>query len=80
MRITHDKNEEPFGFCDANCGVQLKIGGRLMRVRAFINRYSWAAKKEVTPTEKPVTVTESVKPSEKKRASFADALGMLGAK
>ena len=51
MRITHDKNEHPFGFCEDGCGQQLRVGGKPSRVRAFVARYPWAA------AGAPVTVT-----------------------
>lgn len=35
MRITTDKNGEPFGFCEANCDQQLRIGGKPRRVEQF---------------------------------------------
>ena len=43
MRITHDKNMEPFGFCDAECGLQMRIGGNKRRVELFIKNNPWAA-------------------------------------
>lgn len=39
MRITHDKNGEPFGYCEAECSQQLRIGGDARRVRKFMERY-----------------------------------------
>lgn len=68
MRITPDKNGEPFGFCEANCGQQLRIGGDKRRVRDFVARHPWAgtvteAQGAPTPAAKPapnpVTVTEA---------------------
>ncbi len=61
MRITHDKNQEPFGYCEDGCGQQLRIGGNFRRVKMFLARFPWAAV-TVTVTEKepekiPVTVT-----------------------
>lgn len=54
MRITHDKNGEPFGFSEACCNQQLRVGGEKRRVAAFVARYPWAAK----PAEAaPPTVT-----------------------
>lgn len=63
VRITKDKNSEPFGFCDAKCEVQLRIGGKLARVKAFYAAHPeiYAAMHEnaVTVTEeKPVIVTD----------------------
>lgn len=50
MRITPDKNGEPFGYCEANCSAQLRIGGDRRRVAAFVARYPWAK-----PPAVPVT-------------------------
>jgi hypothetical protein len=94
MRITHDKNEEPFGFCEAECGQQLRIGGNPRRVRLFVARHAWAAKPvpvtEARPEpEKPVTVTGKKQPAKvpepvavtvppAKRSAFDDAMSMFG--
>jgi hypothetical protein len=48
MRITHDKNGDPFGYCEAECSQQMRIGGDKRRVAAFVARYPWAG---------PVTTT-----------------------
>lgn len=91
MRVTHDKNGEPFGYCEAECGQQLRVGGDRRRVAAFVARHAWATKaaEPVTVTEqkpvekaeaKPVTVTEekpAAKPA-KPRSAFDDALRLLG--
>lgn len=68
MRITADKNGQPFGFCDLNCGGQLKIGGNPFRVNKFFEAHPGIAKAmkgeqepERTPeiqAEIPVTVTD----------------------
>ncbi|MEH0165583.1 hypothetical protein [Roseateles microcysteis] len=50
MRITHDRNGEPFGYCEANCDQQMRIGGKKHRVAAFLARYPWAAGKAAAPT------------------------------
>ncbi len=57
MRITHDKNGAPFGYCDAGCNQQLRIGGSAYRVTQFLKRYPWAGASTVTDTE-----TEPPKP------------------
>jgi hypothetical protein len=49
MRITHDKNGDPFGYCETTCNQQMRIGGEKSRVARFLARFPWAAK--------PVTVT-----------------------
>jgi len=55
VRITADKNGHPFGFCDANCGLQLRIGGDAYRVEQFYKHNPSIA---AVMLEKPVTVTE----------------------
>lgn len=35
MRVTEDKNGEPFGFCEAECDGQLRVGGKARRVEKF---------------------------------------------
>lgn len=42
VRVTQDRNGDPFGFCDASCGLQLRIGGNAGRVRQFVERHPWA--------------------------------------
>jgi hypothetical protein len=90
MRITHDKNNEPFGYCEANCSQQLRVGGDARRVRDFVARHPWAAAPGTgtappsapapvtAPQEakKPVTVTapEPVKEQAKKKAGPFDFL------
>jgi hypothetical protein len=91
MAVKHDKNGDPFGHCE-ECGGQLRVGGKPSRVRAFVAKYPWAAKPAaegaasvtVTVTEKPaapepvtVPVPEQAPPP-RRRATFADALGVLG--
>lgn len=60
MRVTPDKNGDPFGFCDANCAAQLRIGGNRQRVEAFRRMYPWAA--APGPVD-PVMVTDTVTPA-----------------
>lgn len=64
MRITADKTGAPFGFCEANCGGQLRIGGNPHRVREFFKAqpdikkaFDGVTDEKIQP-EKPVTVTE----------------------
>ena len=108
MRITTDKNGDPFGYCAGNCRQQLRIGGDPYRVRAFLARFPWAAPAPVTvtepetakkPEESPATVTNTceakagmpagparqttapavtAKKTAPRRATFADALQILG--
>jgi hypothetical protein len=82
MSITHDRNGEPYGYCEANCDAQLRIGGKARRVAAFIARYPWAKGEDVTPEPKktadPVPEPEQVVPKPKKSA-FAQVLEHLNA-
>lgn len=59
MRITHDKNGHPFGYCEAECSQQLRIGGDARRVRKFLARFPWAGGLEpgAAPAPAPVTVS-----------------------
>lgn len=88
MRISHDKNGDPFGYCEAECNQQMRIGGDPRRVRKFLARYPWAAgvPEPVTGTGQqpaakapavPVPAPEN-KPAPAKRATWADGLAALG--
>lgn len=59
MRITSDKNGEPFGYCEADCSQQLRIGGDKRRVAAFVARYPWA-KPVTAPVPAPTPAAEKV--------------------
>lgn len=53
VRVTRDKNGEPFGFCENDaCFMQYRFGGRPARVATFRKRYPWAAGQAA-----PVTAT-----------------------
>lgn len=60
MRFTADRNGDPFGFCDAECGQQMRVGGNARRVAAFRSRYPWSV---------PVTVTEPKPVQEPEKAA-----------
>lgn len=50
MRVTEDKNGDPFGYCE-DCAQQLRIGGDRHRVSRFVARHGiGAAKVTVTVT------------------------------
>ncbi|MDD2932757.1 MAG: hypothetical protein PHO76_02620 [Methylotenera sp.] len=57
VRITKDKNGEPFGFCDAKCEVQIRLGGKAYRVGEFKKAYPAIAAKIAGEVE-PVANTE----------------------
>lgn len=92
MRITEDKNGDPFGYCEANCGQQLRIGGDKRRVRDFFQRYpaiqrrepdaATAATVQPTPKQEQEPTPEPAPKAKAKaepRSAMADALRMLGA-
>lgn len=39
MRVSKDKNGDPFGFCEAECEQQMRVGGKRSRVRKFVENY-----------------------------------------
>lgn len=89
MRIAPDRNGEPFGYCDATCSAQLRIGGDRARVAAFVARYPWAKPGAATVTAPPpvpapakpaqatapATPAPAPAPAPKKAASPFDILG-----
>lgn len=63
MRITMDRNGEPFGFSEACCNQQLRVGGDKRRVAAFVERYPWAAGQPAPAAPAPtVTATAPATP------------------
>ena len=68
MRVTLDKNDDPFGFCDANCAAQLRIGGNPHRVAAFRRLYPWAGPVTVTgPAQAAQVEPEQVREQEQEK-------------
>lgn len=93
MRITEDKNGEPFGYCEANCGQQLRIGGDKRRVRDFFQRHPTMQRRhddapavtEQTPEAEPPAAAMPApaaaakgKTKAEPRSAMADALRLLG--
>jgi hypothetical protein len=87
MRISEDKNGDPFGYCEANCGQQLRIGGDRRRVRDFFNRYPDLQRRadDAPPAAdapaaapEPAAKAEPAAPARPKRSAFEDALSILG--
>ncbi len=58
MRITHDKNGDPFGFCEAECGQQLRVGGNARRVALFVKTYPFAGHTKDEPATEPAPVAK----------------------
>lgn len=66
MRIMADKNGAPFGFCEASCDGQLRVGGKARRVDAFLKLHPHIAQAmQLKPEKPPVTVTETPAPENK---------------
>lgn len=63
MRVTNDKNGNPFGYCDHGCGQQLRVGPDKFRVQKFRERYQWAKPKAEPGAQAahPVPVTVPAK-------------------
>ena len=91
MRVSHDKNGHPFGFCTATCRQQLRVGPDAERVGQFVKRYPFAA---AGATAEPVPATEPTRyekqreiakeaaapvaaPAARKRSGLADAMHFL---
>lgn len=66
MRVRPDKNGAPFGFCEASCDGQLRVGGKARRVDAFLKLHPNIAKAmHLEPEKAPVTVTATKAPETK---------------
>jgi len=82
MRVTHDKNGHPFGFCTATCRQQLRVGPDPERVELFVARHKFAAANapavQAAPVAAPVPVTAPAPAPARKRSGLADALSFLG--
>lgn len=76
MRVTLDKNDQPFGYCEATCSQQLRIGGDKHRVDQFFAKHPHL--------NRPGTVTETVpEPKEEtpppvKKSGMSSALEAMG--
>lgn len=66
MRITSDKNGDPFGYCEATCSQQMRIGGDKSRVRRFLERFPWAAGTSAAPV---TDTAPAPKPVDKEQAA-----------
>lgn len=84
MRVTLDKNDHPFGYCEAKCSQQLRIGGDAYRVKEFYAKYPHLLPKtgtdthtEEKPAPEPVPVADlpTAAPT-KKPTSGLEALGI----
>lgn len=71
MRITEDKNGEPFGYCEANCSQQMRIGGDKRRVSGFYDNNP-NIKRPGNVEKTPVTITAENAPASKGAAMPAD--------
>lgn len=85
MRITHDKNGHPFGYCEAECSQQMRIGPDTRRIRKFLARFPWAAGTQeaapapaAPPVAAPVTAPVP-KPAAPKRGGAGVFDALLGA-
>jgi hypothetical protein len=56
MRVTLDKNDDPYPFCEATCDGQMRVGGKPRRVAAFYKLYAHLKR----PGESPPVAVASV--------------------
>ena len=90
MRVTEDKNGHPFGFCDANCGQQLRVGPDNFRIQKFLAAHPGMRPRQInappeiaggavtgTPSKEglPATVSKPVEVLTPKKLGFS--LGAL---
>jgi len=75
MRITEDKNGNPFGYCEADCDQQMRIGGLPDRVNKFFDRHP-NVKRPGQPDK--MSGSEIMPPPAK--SGMASALELLGVK
>lgn len=73
VRITADKNGKPFGFCDVNCGVQVRIGGDKYREAEFKKRYPAIA---ASVSGEPVSDTEQKQQNQQQKPKTGFDLGL----
>jgi hypothetical protein len=82
MRITEDKNGQPFGYCEGDCSQQLRIGGDARRVNQFyakhphIKRPGTVTHTEEKPAPAPVSEPAQTPTPPKKGGSALEALGI----
>lgn len=73
MRITPDKNGAPFGYCDANCAGQLRVGGDKRRVDAFYAKYPNVKRGDQVAAPAPAAAAPKPAPAPAKPAPAAKA-------
>ena len=76
MRVAEDKNGAPFGFCDAGCGYQSRIGGDAERIEKFHLHHP-----EIRRVGVPVPVPDAVAmvtAPPVKGGGLSDALRLMG--
>lgn len=82
MRVTADKNLEPFGYCEADCSAQLRVGGDARRVRRFLERFPHLRAAEAAPAPAapaPAPVAAAPAPTPTPRPKRPPAAGMFDA-
>ncbi|MFA7399124.1 MAG: hypothetical protein WCZ98_01455 [Sideroxydans sp.] len=63
MRVTEDKNGEPFGFCETECDGQLRVGGKTRRVEKFYTLHPHLRKRTTAPAPIPSAGASPVAPA-----------------
>jgi hypothetical protein len=80
MRVTLDKNDHPFGYCEVKCSQQLRIGGDAYRVKEFYAKYPHLLPKTGTDTDTGPEPAEEPKqePQPVKKTGMSSALEAFG--
>lgn len=82
MRITEDKNGSPFGYCEANCSQQMRVGGTPHRIAQFYKTYPHIKRPGAAEQAHQEQHQEQhqEKPPAPKAGGMAHALELLGVK
>jgi hypothetical protein len=70
MRITLDKSGAPFGFCEANCNGQMRVGGNAARVAAFYRNNPHLKQPGAAPEIAPAVTSTATESKNKPRAAM----------
>ena len=77
LRVTEDKNGAPFGFCDAGCNYQMRIGGDAVRIDRFYALYP-SVKRSGERDTKTLPLPDAVTEPPRKGGGLSDVLHMMG--
>lgn len=82
MRVTEDKNGHPFGYCEAKCSQQMRVGGDARRVEDFfvahphLKRQGTVTHTDKKPDQSPVTEPEQQPAAPAKKSGALEYFGL----